>query len=288
MAEKSRTEVRGRLLELSKEVGQDFQLVLIRYANERLLCRLAESRHAKRFVLKGAVLLMAWEGEPARGTRDIDFTGYGDPENVLETFKEILGQTVPEDGVRFDPESARTKPIRGETEYGGTRILAEADVGGVAVTISIDVGFGDAAVPEPEMIELPGMLGLPTAKIRGYARETVIAEKFEAMVSLSLANTRVKDYYDVWLLFQSGVIDERRLGQAIAATFERRGTKIPGDVPEGLTVEYANIENREANWKRLVDELTVDPGSLSDVVEEIAPILMQAAKAAQNVQAGQG
>lgn len=270
--------VRARLLNISKESGQNYQLVLTRYANERLLYRLAGSAHADRFVLKGAVLLMTWFDEPFRGTRDVDLLGHGnpEPEAVLDVFRGIFAQEA-DDGVRFDPKGAQIGRIREGTEYGGLRIKSTADVGGARVPISIDVGFGDATEPQPEVLTLPGLLDRPVAKLRGYARETVIAEKFQAMVVLGLTNTRIKDYYDVWLLSQSFEFDETQLGRAIAATFERRGTDIPKETPDALTAAFGENEAKQRQWEAFVRDVSVKPGPLQDAIETIAEFLMPAA-----------
>ncbi len=184
--------VRTRLLAVSKKKGQSFELVLTHYAIERLLYRLAQSRHADRFVLKGAMLLMTWFDEPVRGTRDLDFLGYGDPapDAVLDVFKGILGQEQRDD-VIFDSDAARISRIRQEDAYGGLRIRATADIGGVRVAVKTDVGFGDAVEPPAEW------LVMPAPRLRSYARETVVAEKFHAMVYLGTANSRMKDCYDL-------------------------------------------------------------------------------------------
>ena len=190
--------VRARLLGISKEKGLNFDLVLTHYAIERLLYRLAQSRHAGRFVLKGAMLLMTWFDEPFRGTRDLDLLGHGDPapEAVLGVLKEVLGQEQP-DGVLFDTNAARVSRIRQENEYGGLRVRTTADIGGARIAVNVDVGFGDATEPPAEWLEYPVLLDMPAPRLRGYARETVVAENFQAMVALGLANSRMKDYYDL-------------------------------------------------------------------------------------------
>ncbi len=280
--------VRARLLNVSKERGQNHQLILTRYANERLLYRLAQSEHAGRFVLKGAVLLMTWFDEPFRGTRDVDLLGHGDadPAAVLDVFRDILAREG-DDGVRFDGKGAEIGRIREDTEYGRLRIKTTADVGGARVPISIDVGFGDATEPQPEELTLPGLLDMPPAKLRGYARETVIAEKFQAMVALGLTNTRIKDYYDVWLLSQSFEFDEGQLARAIAATFERRGTDIPSETPDGLTPAFSEDEAKRRQWEVFVRDVSVDPGSLQDVIETIVGFLMPAAETAATARSDQ-
>jgi predicted nucleotidyltransferase component of viral defense system len=273
--------VRARLLRISKDGGQSYQLVLTRYANERLLYRLAESAHAERFVLKGAVLLMTWFDEPFRGTRDVDLLAHGDPDPdaVLGVFKEIFSREAP-DGVRFDAEGARIGRIREDTEYGGLRIKTTADVGGARVPINVDIGFGDAMEPEPQVLELPGLLDMPAATLRGYARETVIAEKFQAMVTLGLTNTRIKDYYDILLLSQSFAFDEDQLSRAIAATFARRETAIPTEIPDALTTAFSEDDAKQRQWVAFVRDVSLDPGPLPGVIETLAGFLMPAAASA--------
>jgi len=273
--------VRARLLMISKDSGQNYQLVLTRYANERLLYRLAKSAHAERFVLKGAVLLMTWFDEPFRGTRDVDLLGHGDPDPdaVLGLFKDIFAGEAP-DGVQFDADGAQIGRIREDTEYGGLRIKTTANVGDARVSISVDVGFGDAMEPEPQILDLPGLLDMPAATLRGYARETVVAEKFQAMVALGLTNTRIKDYYDVWLLSRSFEFDEAQLGRAIAATFERRDTAVPTEVPDALTDAFSKDEAKQRQWAAFIRDVSFDPGPLPGVVETLAGFLMPAAATA--------
>ena len=281
--------VRARLLNISKECGQNYQLVLTRYANQRLLFRLAESTHSDRFVLKGAMLLMTWFDEPFRSTRDVDLLGYGDsdPAAVLDVFRDILVREG-DDGVRFDVKGAEIGRIRKDTEYGGLRIKTTADVGGVRVPISIDVGFGDATEPQPEELSLPSMLDMPSAKLRGYARETVIAEKFQAMVALGLANTRINDYYDVWLLSQSFEFDNGQLARAVAATFERRSTAIPSETPECLTSAFGEDEPKQQQWEAFVRDVSFVPGRLQDVVARLSEFLMPIASIARKLRAEAG
>ena len=162
--------VRARLLRISKQKGQNFDLVLTHYAIERLLYRLAQSRHADRFVLKGAMLLLTWFDEPFRGTRDLALLGYGDPapDAVLDVFREVLGQEQP-DGVVFDAGAARISRIREENEYGGLRMRATADIAGALITVNVDVGFGDATEPPAEWLDYPALFDMPAPRLRGYA-----------------------------------------------------------------------------------------------------------------------
>ena len=275
--------VRARLLGISKEKGLNFDLVLTHYAIERLLYRLARSRHADHFVLKGAILLMTWFDEPFRGTRDLDLLGHGDPalEAVLGVFQEVLGQEQP-DGVLFDANAARVSRIRQESEYGGLRVRTTADIDGARITVNVDVGFGDATEPPPEWLEYPVLLDMPVPRLRGYARETVVAEKFQAMVDLGKANSRMKDYYDVWIISRAFEVDRSRLAAAISATFARRGTAIPDAVPDGLSRAFAEDTVKQQQWETFKRDLGVDPGPLGDVVGVLEAFLMPAATVARD------
>ena len=274
--------VRARLLRISKEKGQSFDLILTRYAIERLLYRLAQSPHADRFVLKGAMLLMTWFDEPFRGTRDLDLLGYGDPspEGLIGIFKEVLAVDG-EDGVAFDIDGVRISRIREDNQYGGLRLRTTADIGGARIAANVDVGFGDATEPAPKTLDYPALLDMPAPRLRGYARETVVAEKFQAMVALGAANSRMKDYYDIWMLSQSFDFDHERLARAIAATFARRKTKIPDELPDALTPAFAELPVKQQQWEAFKRDVAIAPGALSDVLSQLETFLMPAAKAAR-------
>lgn len=267
--------VRARLLQLAKASGQSFDLVLTRFALERLLFRLSQSPHADRFVLKGAMLMMSWFEDPHRGTRDLDLLGFGDPqpEAMLATFGEILALNT-DDGVEFDAGALRVDRIREELEYGGLRLRTTASISGARIGLTIDIGFGDAMEPGEEMLDYPSMLAFPAPRLRAYARETVIAEKFQAMVALGRANSRMKDFYDIWILSKSFDFAGERLARAIAATFARRETAIPVDLPDALTPAFANDEQKQRQWNAFVRDVSANPGSLEDVVANLAEFLM--------------
>ena len=225
---------------------------------------------------------MTWFDEPVRGTRDLDLLGYGDPapDTVLDVFKEILSQEQ-QDGVIFDSDAARISRIRQEDAYGGLRIRTAADIGGARIAVKTDVGFGDAVVPPAEWLDYPVLLDMPTPRLRGYARETIIAEKFHAMVELGTANSRMKDYYDLWIISETFEIDRPRLAQAISATFAKRGTTIPDEVPDGLLPEFANDPVKLHQWESFKRDMEIDPGPLDGVVDALVAYLMPAAAAAR-------
>ena len=272
--------VRQRLLNLARASGPPLELLLTRYALERLLHRLSLSAHRERFVLKGALLLTTWFDEPHRATRDLDLLGYGDPsdESLLAVFREVMG--IPcDDGVSFDIARLQVQPIREELEYGGSRLRTTAALAGARIPVVVDIGFGDTIEPGAEDIELPVLLEMPSPHLRAYPQETVIAEKVHAMVVLGLANSRMKDYYDVWMLQRGFKIDEARLQRAIAATFARRRTDLPATTPEGLSDAFADDPGKQAQWNAFVRNLSAPGPTLAEVVKDLQAWLLNVFKA---------
>ena len=194
--------VRQRLLNIARERHADFQLILIQYGIERLLYRLSRSNYKDRFLLKGAMLFSVWSEEPFRSTRDIDLLGQGDSSvaSLHKTFEEICRTAVEDDGVQFLVDTIRGEEIRDDQEYHGVRLRFEGQLAGARIPIQIDIGFGDAVAPPPEVIDYPVMLDSPAPRLHVYPREVVVAEKFHAMVIRGLANSRMKDFFDVWIL----------------------------------------------------------------------------------------
>jgi predicted nucleotidyltransferase component of viral defense system len=273
--------VRARLLTLAHARGQAFELLLTRYALERLLYRLSQSAWRDRFVLKGAMLVTAWFDDPHRATRDVDFLGFGDPspEAIQAAFRDIVAMPMP-DGLVFSVDDLRTSAIREEMEYGGVRLRTTASLAGARIVIVIDVGFGDAIEPGLEDIDLPVLLDLPAPHLRAYARETVIAEKFQAMVALGLANSRMKDFYDVWVLSQAYEFDAERLARAIAATFARRETLIPEGVPFALTSGFSGNAAKREQWAAFIRDMAVETPPFEILIAELADFLMPVARRA--------
>jgi predicted nucleotidyltransferase component of viral defense system len=262
--------VRQRLLNLAHARGQPMELLLTRYALERLLHRLSLSPHRERFVLKGAMLLATWFDEPHRATRDVDLLGFGDPaqEALLSTFREVMAIEV-DDGVSFDLKGLRIDAIREEVEYGGSRLRTTAALAGARIPITVDIGFGDAVEPSVEDIDLPVLLDMPSPHLRAYPREAVIAEKVHAMVVLGLANSRMKDYYDVWMLTSTLNLAPERLRRAIIATFARRNTPVPTTIPEGLSEAFAADPGKQRQWDAFVRNLAGTTPQLDHVVGEL-------------------
>jgi len=262
--------VRQRLLNLAHARGQPMELLLTRYALERLLHRLSISPHRERFVLKGAMLLATWFDEPHRATRDVDLLGFGDAaaDALLGTFREIMAIEF-DDGVIFDLKGLRIEAIREEVEYGGSRLRTTAALAGARIPITVDIGFGDAVEPGVADIDLPVLLDLPSPHLRAYPPETVIAEKFHAMVVLGMANSRMKDYYDVWMLTGAFEVDPERLRRAIAATFARRTTAIPAEVPDGLSEAFATDPGKQREWDAFARNLVGTTPEFRLIVSEL-------------------
>jgi predicted nucleotidyltransferase component of viral defense system len=275
--------VRARLLNLAKQRQQPHELLLTRYALERLLYRLSTTKHRERFVLKGAMLMTAWFDDPFRPTRDLDLLGFGDPDpqSMLAVFREICAVEI-DDGVVFDVAGLQIELIREELEYGGLRLKTHATISGARVRVVVDIGFGDAVEPGIVDLELPVLLDLPAPRLRAYPRETVIAEKFQTLVALGHANSRMKDFYDVWVLVRAYEFTGDGLARAIGATFARRNTPIPIDPPFGLTRAFADDAGKQQQWKIFAETMEPELPSLAEVVTELAAFLMPHAAKAQD------
>lgn len=208
--------------------------------------------------------------------------GDPDPEPMLAAFREILTIDA-NDGVTFDADALRVDRIREELEYGGLRLRTTASISGARVNLVIDIGFGDTLEPGAEMLEYPTLLDFPAPRLRAYARETVIAEKFQAMVALGRTNSRMKDFYDIWILSRSFPFDGDRLPRAIAATFTRRETPIPIELPDALTPAFAADQQKQRQWRAFVEDVALDPGDLAAVIRDIADFLMPHAMTAARI-----
>ncbi len=270
--------VQVRLARHAKAIGVDPNLVLTRYGVERFLYRLSRSQHAERFVLKGALLLLAWLGETLRPTRDVDLLGFGELTDgeLLAIFREVCGVVVEPDATIFDAASVKVAAIREDDAYGGQRVTVRGRIGTARVGVQVDIGIGDAVTPAPEWIEYPSLLDFPSPRLRAYPRETVLAEKLHAMVLLGTRNSRMKDYYDVFALLRDGGHAEALLTRAIAATFVRRRTALPEGVPVGLSDVFSGDPERQAQWRAFLAKNRLEGPALVEVVEELRERLASA------------
>lgn len=257
--------IRHRLRNLMRERGDDVQHGLQRYARERFLYRLGESRHRGQFVLKGATLFALWGSDLYRATRDLDFTVYGSPEqaDILSALRDVCAFPSPDDVIEFDQATFSADAIRDEGEYRGLRIRFEARLAGSSILMQIDIGFGNAIHPGPLESVFPTLLGDPAPRIRSYPPEAVIAEKLHAMVTLGEVNSRLKDFYDLWTLARRFSFDGASLAGAVAATFKRRDTAISGELPIGLGSRFFADPGRAIQWRSYVDRNGL-PGASRD------------------------
>jgi predicted nucleotidyltransferase component of viral defense system len=278
--------VRQRLLNIAKERGEAFNLILTRYALERLLYRMSISEFRDSFLLKGAMLHSLWYDKPFRATKDLDLLGYGSAEidAMVNTFRAICGVPAVADGVEFEPTSVRGIDIRVEDEYQGVRIVMNSTLAGAKIPLQIDIGFGDVVIPNPETVTYPTLLGFPPPTLRAYSRYSVVAEKFQAMVKLDLANSRMKDFFDVWAMCRVMAFEGAVLSKALKATFGRRTTAIPLDLPPALTSEFGTDSVKRTQWAAFLrkNETIKEKEELSKVLELLRVFLLPPTLAAAN------
>ncbi len=267
--------IRTRLKQQADATRQDFNLTLTRYGLERLLYRLSVSPHAQRYVLKGSLLFCVWYDQPHRPTRDADLLGFGpaDVATAIATFQHLCGMAV-NDGLVLDAGSVQGSVIRKEAGYGGVRIDLQATLDGARLALQVDIGFGDAVWPESEPIAYPVLLAdLPAPQLRAYPKHSVVAEKFHALCVLGMVNSRMKDYFDLWVLLGDASLDAAQLGQAVQATFDRRQTPLPTVQPAGLSVAFATDAHKQAQWKAFLRKNRLPALALPEVVERLAAAL---------------
>lgn len=274
--------VHARLLNRSRQSKRPFQEMLEYYAMERFLYRLAASRHARKFILKGGLMLPLWGASVSRPTRDIDLLGRtgNEVEAVVALIRDVCGQPTEDDGLVFDGDSCLGEMINPEKEYPGVRVRFTAYLERAKIPMQVDVGFGDLIVPGEVEAEYPTILGHRAAKILVYTRESVVAEKLEAMVKWGEVNSRTKDFLDIWLLSRLYDFSGDTLSEAVKITFDHRGTSVRPD-PVCLTAAFAEDAVRQAVWQGLVRTSRVAdvPNTFAEVIEGIATFATPVLKA---------
>ncbi len=274
--------VLDRLRSLARTRGVELQLVLSEFAVERLLYRLGASAHRDRFVLKGAQLFKLWSTGERRATWDLDLLGRGSNEvtDLVSTVQELCTFEAP-DGIEFDPRTVIGQEIRDPNRYGGARVRLQARLAGARIPVQVDVGFGDAVVPDPTREEYPVLLDHPAPRILAYPRQAVVAEKLEAVVSLGVTNTRLKDLYDLNQLAGIFHFNGALLVEAVRATFLRRGTPLPREVPLLLTEGFLGSPEREAQWRAFLGRSRLEgPRGTGELVENLRAFLLPVVEAA--------
>ena len=275
--------IHSRLLALAQTRGDEFEGVLTRFATERFLYRLSQAPGRDALWLKGALLFDLWFDVRHRPTRDADFLGFGPPDaaRLEASLREACAVQV-DDGMAYDAASIRIAEIREEARYGGMRAKLLGHLGKARSTLQLDVGYGDAVTPGPEDVSYPTLLhDLPAPRLRAYPRETVVAEKLEAIVSLGMTNSRMKDYFDLRALAAEGAVKPRTLAAAIAATFARRGTPLPPELPLGLSVEFAEDHTKLTQWQAFLRKNRLEAPALAEVVREVGEFIAAPLQAAR-------
>lgn len=276
--------VQARLQNHARASKRPFQELLQYYAMERFLYRLSTTPHRARFVLKGALMLHVWDAPSARATKDLDFLGRleNSLENLERVIREICTADVQPDGMMFDTATVKPERIKEDSDYEGVRVRFVGLLGKARVAMQIDVGFGDVVTPASQNITYPVLLDFPAPVLSGYPRETVVAEKFHAMVYLRTLNSRMKDFYDVWLLARQFPFEGALLARAVTATFANRETAI--DVaPIAVTPEFTLQASTLAQWTAFRKKLpnTECPENLAEVVPFLAEFLLPIARACE-------
>ena len=268
--------VRGRLQNTARDTKRQFAEVLQYYGMERFLYRLSKSEHQKRFILKGALMFTVWDVQSRRTTVDIDFLAYADnaiPE-MEKIIREVCETEVVSDGMVFDLKSVKGEKIKEDADYEGVRIKFRGNLGNARIPMRIDMGFGDTVVPKPKMINYPVLLDFPKPHLVGYTFETVVAEKFEAMIKLGALNSRMKDFYDVWLLIRQFTFNWASLADAIARTFKNRKAELPKTIPFFAAEIYSEESDRNRIWKAFLEKNEIRATEkLKDAAEAIENFL---------------
>lgn len=273
MAKNIAASVRQKLLNKSREEKRPFQELLQYYGMERFLYRLSQSPHNTCFTLKGALMLWALQGPTSRPTRDIDMLGQtrNDPEAILAQVRDVIGTEVVDDGLRFDPDTLKAEAITEDADYQGVRVTFTGFLDNARIPMQLDIGFGDPVFPFPAWRQFPALLDFPTDRIQCYTPESSIAEKFQAMVKLGELNSRMKDFYDIWLLSRQYDFTLTNLSGAVTRTFERRHT----DIPETNPFSAAFVDSKQPQWQAFRKRLGQPhvPEAFAEVVAAVTDFL---------------
>lgn len=261
--------IRQRLLNKAHDTNRPNNELFQYYAIERFLYRLSKSAYADKFILKGALMFLAWGASIYRPTRDIDFLGYttNELDAVVRIIQEVCEQEVEPDGIIFEPQTVQSERINEDADYEGVRIKLIGYLGRAKIPLQIDIGFADVIYPAPITLEYPTLLRMPAPHLRSYPPESVVAEKLQALVFLGNLNSRMKDFYDLWVLAEQFEFDGRKLQEAIINTFRRRNTALPKEIPVGLSDGFAD-ENQN-QWHAFLQRIhiEIEPESFSDVIQ---------------------
>jgi len=265
--------VRTRLQNQARETERPFSEILQYYGIERFLYRLSCSKYKEKFILKGALMFTVWNVPKRRTTLDIDFMArYDNQIKSIETvMKDVCSTETAPDGLVYDPETVKGQKIKENADYEGVRIKLLGFLDRSRISMQIDVGFGDVIYPKPEIIDFPVILNMPQPHLKGYPVESVVSEKLEAIIKLGPLNSRMKDFYDLWLIIHRFKFNRYELAAALEKTFEHRKTVIPQGKPLFAEEIYNSKSDRQILWKAFLEkeEIRHAPDKLADVAKEI-------------------
>jgi predicted nucleotidyltransferase component of viral defense system len=267
--------VQGRLKNIAIQEKKSFDLILLLYLQERFLYRLSISTFADKFILKGGLLLFSMTNFQTRPTKDIDFLARqisNNMEQLKDAFQQVSQISIPEDGVIFDEQSVTAERITEYADYEGVRIKLRASLGTMKKQLQFDIGFGDVIVPKPRIIDYPVLLDMAVPSLQAYSVESVIAEKFEAMITLSVANSRMKDFYDIYILLNRHNFDGRVLQESVYETFSRRGTIIERN-HSLFTNAFAQDQSRASQWQAFLSRTGLESIPFETVMDQIRTFL---------------
>lgn len=273
--------IHHRLLNFRDQVQRPFNEILQHFFIERFLYRLSLSPYQQRFILKGGLMLKVWYGTHARPTKDIDMLAQANnsPANLRKIIQEIISVDVPNDGIIFDPDTIESAPIQKDSEYQGVRVILKGNFAKIPVHIQLDFGFGDLVTPQPQWLDYPQLLNFGTPRLQGYTQETLIAEKYQAMVDLGQYNTRLKDFFDIWLLAQNHHFVGQTLALALATTFQHRNTTIPETSPVALTPVFYQDQEKLNSWKAFLAKSNLAYVEFAQVIQLLDQFLLPPSQA---------
>jgi predicted nucleotidyltransferase component of viral defense system len=278
--------IQARLKNKAEQQGKSFAEILQYYAMERFLYRLSKTKYAEKFILKGGLLFHVWNIPLRRPTKDIDFRGYvvNSRENLLKILKEVIDVSVPDDGITFDADSISVEETQVEADYQGIRAKLIARMERSRIPVQIDIGFSDEIASKAESMTYPSLL--PESKqvrLKGYPKAMMVAEKFHAMIRHAELNSRMKDYYDIWLISETFEFDGQSLQRAIETTFKKRDTDLPIERPASLSIKFASANN--ARWNNFLKKTnleTTESNDFTNITEQIWEFLEHPLKASVN------
>lgn len=264
-ANQTAASIHARLKKEAEGQGRPFEELLQYYGIERFLYRLSRSKYMDKFILKGGLLFYGWSIPLRRPTRDVDFRGYcnNSDESVRQAIKDVIVEPVPDDGIMFDPLTIAVERTQIDADYVGVRAKFTGYLGRTRIPMQIDIGFSDVLATRAEQVDYPTLLSdTKSPRLKGYPRESIVSEKFHAMIRLATLNSRFKDYYDIWLLVENFEFDGRSLQKAIEKTFVKRQTEIPIERPSALTVKFA--KTNQGRWTSFLNKSNLQSRDVND------------------------